>query len=160
MATLPTSSPDSGARMPSDADEKRVNRHRVRTLIRAFNRIILNPLMLRFAGRQGFYAAVVRHVGRRSGRSFATPVVMVSTSDGFVMPLPYGAETDWCRNILAAGSCSVQYQGTIYQVDSPRIITAAEGLPAFPARQQRSFRLFKIRQFLQVRRVDASSLPA
>ena len=37
-----------------------------RTLIRTSNKYLLNPLMLRLAGRRFWYASVIRHTGRRS----------------------------------------------------------------------------------------------
>ena len=42
--------------------------------VRVFNKRLLNPLMLRFAGRKYWYASVIEHTGRRSGKHFATPV--------------------------------------------------------------------------------------
>ena len=68
--------------------------------IRRFNREIGNPLLLTMSERGGSYPAIIHHLGRSSGRSYATPVVAEPVSDGFVIPLPYGADTDWCRNVL------------------------------------------------------------
>ena len=42
--------------------------------VRAFNKRLLNPLMLRLAGRKYWYASVIEHTGRRSGKHYATPV--------------------------------------------------------------------------------------
>jgi hypothetical protein len=36
----------------------------------------VNPGMLRIAGRRWSPWAIVRHVGRRSGRAYATPVIL------------------------------------------------------------------------------------
>ena len=81
--------------------------------IRRFNRAILNPLMLRVADRfHGTYPAVVHHVGRRSGRRYRTPVVAQPIRGGFVIPLPYGTDTDWCRNVRAAGHFTHRASGS------------------------------------------------
>src|SRR3954452_3417920 len=47
--------------------------------------------------------ALVRHVGRRSGRAYATPLVVARVAGGFVVELTYGPDVDWYRNITAAG---------------------------------------------------------
>jgi hypothetical protein len=78
-----------------------------RRLTIRFNKSFLNPLMLRMASRRRTYYAALRHVGRRSGRTYVTPVVAKLASDHtVVIPLPYGADTDWCRNLLAAGGAA------------------------------------------------------
>jgi deazaflavin-dependent oxidoreductase (nitroreductase family) len=125
-----------------------------RTMIRQFNRAILNPLMLRIAGRRGStYPAVVCHVGRRSGRRYRTPVVALPVPDGFIIPLPYGSDTDWCRNVRAAGRFTIERGGQAYEVDSPTLIAAEKALPLVPDRYQRVWRRFRIRQFLGTRLV-------
>ncbi|GFG50325.1 hypothetical protein MAGR_17660 [Mycolicibacterium agri] len=64
----------------------------VRDAIRMFNKHVLNPAMLHLAGRKHFYAGVIRHTGRRSGKRYTTsltgaPVASIaaraSCSDAF-----------------------------------------------------------------------------
>jgi hypothetical protein len=50
----------------------------VRDAVRVFNKYALNPVMMHLAGRKYWYAAVIRHVGRRSRQAYATPVVAAS----------------------------------------------------------------------------------
>ena len=92
-----------------------INRERLLKQVRFFNRRFLNPLMLRFAGREGSYDAIVQHVGRTSGKSYRTPVVATPIKDGFVIPLPYGTNVDWLRNIQAAGGATLHWNGRDYQ---------------------------------------------
>lgn len=48
------------------------------------------------------YLAVVHHVGRRSGRHYATPVNVFQDGEDIVVPLPYGSVSDWvCRRVRA-----------------------------------------------------------
>jgi hypothetical protein len=69
----------------------------------------LNPLMLSLAGgRRLSMFAVIYHRGRRSGRSYATPVSARPTADGFVISLTFGEQADWFRNVQAAGGCMVR----------------------------------------------------
>jgi len=84
--------------------------------IRIFNRWVTNPLAMTFAGRGHSPYAVVRHVGRRTLRSHATPVVASPTCDGFLIPLPYGTDVDWCRNVLAAGGCVLRRNGVDHEL--------------------------------------------
>ena len=70
--------------------------------MRVFNKHILNPAMMRLAGRKYWYASVIRHTGRSTGKEYATPVVADRVEDGFVVPLPYGTGVDWLQNVLAA----------------------------------------------------------
>ena len=67
--------------------------------VRAFNKLALNPLMLRLAGRKYWYASVIEHTGRHSGKNYATPVATERVPDGFVIPLPYGVGVDWAAKL-------------------------------------------------------------
>src|ERR1700722_1518932 len=65
---------------------------------------------------------LVVHRGRRSGRSYQTPVSTFPTEDGFVIALTYGADkTEWVKNVLAAGGCELRTRGRVLQLDSPRV---------------------------------------
>jgi deazaflavin-dependent oxidoreductase (nitroreductase family) len=123
----------------------------VRDAVRTFNKYVLNPAMMHLAGRKHWYAAVIRHSGRRSGRNYATPVVADRVTDGFVLPLPYGTGVDWLRNVLAAGRAAVTVGGQTYDVAEPEIIDAATAGPQLSARRRRAFQRFGIDNFLKVR---------
>src|SRR5262245_26128101 len=64
---------------------------------------------------------VVEHRGRRSGRTYQTPVNVFRAENGFVLALTYAAESDWVRNVLAAGGCELHTRGRRYDLVSPRI---------------------------------------
>ena len=113
---------------------------RGRDAVRRFNRRWLNPVMLRMAGRPNWYAARLEHVGRRSGRLYATPVVAKPVTGGYAVPLPYGRHVDWLRNLEAAGRARLQVDGQRYRVANPRIVPLAEietQLPVFYRRTPR-----------------------
>jgi len=67
--------------------------------VRRIRKGIINPAMLLLAGRRHWYGAALHHIGRRSDRPYTTPVVAEPAADGFVIPLPYGTDVDWLRNI-------------------------------------------------------------
>jgi deazaflavin-dependent oxidoreductase (nitroreductase family) len=106
-------------------------------VVRRLNKWTLNPVMLRFAGRKGFYAAAIHHVGRSSGRLYATPVVAEPAPGGFVVPLPYGTGVDWLRNLRAAGSARLVVDGSTVVVGRPEIIPAAEAARFLPCGMKR-----------------------
>ncbi len=90
--------------------------------IARFNRRFTNRLTLRVAGYlPGF--AIVNHLGRKSGRAYRTPVNAFRTDEGYIIALTYGAQSDWVKNVLAAGSCELQTRGRRVRLTNPRIET-------------------------------------
>ena len=122
---------------------------------------IFNPLAMPIASA-GFVPiwGVIRHTGRKSGRQFATPIALMHTRDGFVIPLPWGEKTDWCRNVRAAGGAVVRWGGKDYAVSAPEVIDRATAGPAFFAPIRALLPMIGISRFLRVRRVDAATRAA
>src|SRR3954453_16933906 len=60
--------------------------------------------------------SLVRHVGRRSGRQYETPLILARVPGGFVAELTYGPDVDWDKNVVPAGGCTVDHQGRAYVV--------------------------------------------
>ena len=90
-----------------------------RWLARA-NRVGLNRLVSAVAPRAPGFGVIV-HQGRRSGRSYRTPVNVFRRGERFVVALTYGPESDWVQNVLAAGGCELETRGRRYQLNSPRL---------------------------------------
>jgi deazaflavin-dependent oxidoreductase (nitroreductase family) len=111
------------------------------------------PLALRSAGKKGSSLAVVRHVGRRSGRTYDTPVTAVAHGESFLIALPYGERTDWLKNVLAAGSAILVTDGQSFQIDKPEVLPIAEATLYFRRREQRLHRRFGVESALRVHRV-------
>jgi hypothetical protein len=129
----------------------------LRDRIRRFNKQTLNPAALKIAGnRSGIYAAL-KHVGRRSGREYMTPLVAHPLGDGFVIPLPYGVDVDWCRNVVAAGKCMLTWNEQEYALERPEIIPTADALSAYPLSQKIIFRVGGVKQCLWLHK---SEIPA
>jgi deazaflavin-dependent oxidoreductase (nitroreductase family) len=86
-----------------------------------FNRIVTNRVSSLVAGwLTGF--GIVEHVGRRSGGSYRTPVNVFRTSGGYVIALTYGSDTDWVKNVLAAGGCSLTVRRRQVRLGNPRLV--------------------------------------
>ncbi len=91
-----------------------------------------NAFALRFAGGRSLRLyGVVHHRGRRSARSYATPVVVRATADGFVIPLAFGEGADWFQNLRAAGGGVIRWNGKEYAVIDPVIIDWPAARSAF-----------------------------
>lgn len=118
--------------------------------LRLFTRA-MRPLALRSAGKEGSNTSVVRHVGRRSGRTYQTPVIAVQHDDSFLIALPYGKRTDWLKNVLDKGSATLVTDGHMFEVDRPEVIPMAEATAYFRPREQRMHRQFHVDSALQVR---------
>jgi deazaflavin-dependent oxidoreductase (nitroreductase family) len=118
--------------------------------VRRFNRSVLNPVMARFSGRKGFCAATIHHVGRRSGIPYATPIIAQSEPGGFLIPLLYGTDVDWLRNVLAAGRAIIDADGRTMVVEQPAVISLDEVVSRFPERLARSLRLVGTRDVLRL----------
>jgi deazaflavin-dependent oxidoreductase (nitroreductase family) len=86
-----------------------------------FNLVVTNPVARRVAGRlPGF--AIVTHVGRRSGRTYRTPVNLFRAGERYVIPLTYGSDSQWVRNVVAAGECEVETRGERIDLVAPEVV--------------------------------------
>ncbi|MGC1645995.1 MAG: nitroreductase family deazaflavin-dependent oxidoreductase [Candidatus Sulfotelmatobacter sp.] len=74
-----------------------------------------------FAGRlPGF--GILAHVGRKSGKVYRTPVNIFRASNGFIIALTYSSQSEWVKNLLAAGECELQTHGKKYQLSAPKVV--------------------------------------
>jgi deazaflavin-dependent oxidoreductase (nitroreductase family) len=79
---------------------------------------------------------VLHHVGRTSGREYEVPIVARRTSTGFVIPLPFGERTQWVKNVIARGGCTIRWNGADYRLTDPRVLDIAEVQDAFSGVQR------------------------
>ncbi|CAN5599026.1 nitroreductase family deazaflavin-dependent oxidoreductase [soil metagenome] len=97
-----------------------------------FNRSFTNRIIARFAGRLP-PLAIIHHVGRKSGKSYVTPIVVFRRADIFVIVMTYGIETEWSKNVLAAKGCAIEYRGKQIALTEPRLTSFAEFRDQMPA---------------------------
>ena len=127
-------------------------------VVRRFARAVVNPRVLATAGTPGASASVIRHVGRKTGRPYQTPVAAEPTGDGFVIALPYGTTANWVKNALVSGSATIVDEGTTYRVDQPEIVPLALMADHFPLKDRRNLDRFRVDQCLRLRRTDQTEL--
>jgi deazaflavin-dependent oxidoreductase (nitroreductase family) len=133
----------------------------VRMVIRPMTKA-LNPVIVRFAGRRHFsMAAQIQHVGRRSGRVYVTPASAHVHGDMILIALTFGNQSDWSRNVRAAGGCLVRINGRTYHATDPRFLSREEASPLFKAAfspmQRAGIRLLGVREFMRLHAVPAES---
>jgi deazaflavin-dependent oxidoreductase (nitroreductase family) len=107
----------------------------------------LNPLTRRLARSSFGPFSIVRHIGRRSGKLYETPIIVGPVKDGFVIELTYGHDVDWHKNVLAAGGCTVIWHGKEYVIDKIEPLDTQTGRAAFSPPQQLILRLLRRKHF-------------
>jgi deazaflavin-dependent oxidoreductase (nitroreductase family) len=120
----------------------------------------LNPVMRKLAGRRHvMMAAQIHHVGRRSGKQYVTPAGARLVGDTFVIPLTFGNQSDWSRNVRAAGGCEIRLDGTDYRAVQPRLADRGQAGPvvreAFGPVVRAMFRMLGIKQYLLLQRAES-----
>jgi deazaflavin-dependent oxidoreductase (nitroreductase family) len=93
---------------------------------------VTNRITACFAGRLPPFA-IVHHVGRTSGKEYATPVLVFRRGSDFIIALTYGLKTEWCKNVLAADGCTLEYRGRRYEVDKPVLAELDDVQDSVPA---------------------------
>ena|SRR5438132_3313195 len=125
---------------------------------------MLNPLIVKLAGRRHFrMAAQIRHVGRRSGRTYTTPVSARRSGDTVLIALTFGNQSDWSRNVRSGGGGSIRIEGEDLDVTQPQVLSRQEAKPlvqsAFSRLERASFRMLGIKQVMVLRVASAERAP-
>jgi deazaflavin-dependent oxidoreductase (nitroreductase family) len=85
-----------------------------------FNRKVTNVITSRFAPwAPGF--GIMTHQGRHSGQLYRTPVNVFPRGDKYVVALTYGPDSDWVKNVLAAGEADLRARGRMVHLTAPRL---------------------------------------
>jgi deazaflavin-dependent oxidoreductase (nitroreductase family) len=65
---------------------------------------------------------ILTHVGRKSGKVYRTPINVFRVSNGFIIALTYSSQSEWVKNVLAAGGCDLKTRGKKYQLSAPNVL--------------------------------------
>jgi deazaflavin-dependent oxidoreductase (nitroreductase family) len=109
----------------------------------------LNPLATPLMRRLPPFA-VLHHRGRRTGRSYDTPVQAYPAPDGWVVGLAYDRNSAWVLNLLAAGGGEMTRAGHRYRMTQPRRV-GRESLELLPVWAVPQMHMVGIDDFLQFR---------
>jgi len=116
---------------------------------RSFRKVgkTVNPFVVPMAGRVP-PLAVVHHVGRRSGRSYQTPVMAFPTPEGWVVALFYGDDVQWLRNARGPRTVALTRSGRRHEVSEVRVLDASAGTPRIPAWARAVVRPVRVRSYV------------
>jgi deazaflavin-dependent oxidoreductase (nitroreductase family) len=114
-----------------------------------FNRAYANRLIGRTVSAMPGFGAVLHH-GRSTGRLYRTPVMVFRSGGDVVFALPYGADSDWVRNVLAAGGCDLLTGGRAFHLAEPRVYTD-ESQHDVPAPVRVVLRRLRVTSFMALR---------
>jgi deazaflavin-dependent oxidoreductase (nitroreductase family) len=107
-----------------------------------FNRHVTNPIQRMWAGWAPSFG-ILEHIGRRSGKQYRTPLTVfdaeVDGKPGVAIPLAYGPERDWLKNIQAAGGGRMRRHGKTFGVASPETVTKEQATPHIAGASRRLF---------------------
>ena len=103
-----------------------------RTRMWRFRRVVnryVNPVTRPVAKRLPSFA-VLTHRGRKTGRTYRTPLNVFRRGDDYFFFLTYGSDVQWVKNVLAAGSCSIETRGRVVELVEAELVTDPELRPA------------------------------
>ena len=78
--------------------------------IQVVNKHITNKILIHISGKDLGLFAILTHTGRKSGKIYQIPIIVVPAENGFVIALTYGKKTDWYENVKAKGGCSLTWR--------------------------------------------------
>jgi deazaflavin-dependent oxidoreductase (nitroreductase family) len=93
---------------------------------------------------------ILTHRGRKSGRTYHTPVNVFRRGDVYLFFPTYGSDAHWVKNILATGSCSIETRGQVVELVEPELVTDPE-LRLMPPFVQFFGRRIGVTQLLRMR---------
>ncbi len=116
---------------------------------------VSNRIFLKISGGPLRAYSIVLHTGRTSGVEYRNPVSAYQLGDGFVIPVLYGIESQWVRNVMAVGRFMLRTKNRDYPLERPEIIPPARALPAFPRWQRALLKSRNIQTFVLGHRADS-----
>jgi hypothetical protein len=116
--------------------------------------------MIQSAGSTRSEFALVRHVGRRSGKSYETPIIVMPMGEDFVIALTYGPKVDWYRNLQAAGQGTLLWHGRAYPIGKSESMDRTLALSAFSPLQRFILRFVGLQHFVRVKSIPSESVRA
>lgn len=129
---------------------------------------LVNRVVDPWLERQGVVASsrgelgVLEHVGRRSGILRRTLIHPVPAEDGYRIIVPIGDQSEWARNVLAAGHCRLDLGDRVLELGEPVLETPSEVPGLVPVVRALfewlGFRYLRLRT-LHVLEGDAASRP-
>jgi deazaflavin-dependent oxidoreductase (nitroreductase family) len=67
------------------------------------------------------YFAIISYRGRKSGKSYRTPMNVFRDGEGYVFALTYGSDVQWVQNVFAAGEADLQIRNKTIHLVAPEL---------------------------------------
>ena len=137
-------------------DNETLGRTRMWGLRHVVNRYI-NPLTRPVARKLPTFA-ILTHRGRKSGRTYRTPINVFRRADEYFFFLTYGSDVQWVKNVLATGCCSIETRGRVVELVEPELVTDPELRPAPPHVRLVERRIAGVTQYLKMRASSSAQI--
>jgi deazaflavin-dependent oxidoreductase (nitroreductase family) len=135
----------------SDIERKERLEHKRLQNKRFNNKVIMSM------GRAGHRLSVfglLKHTGRKSGKQYCTPVRLVKEGKSFIIPLTYGENSSWYKNLLSLNMIELGWQGKTYHVGNPELLELSQGNKKFPWISRVLFKRDGLEKFVKVTEID------
>lgn len=100
--------------------------------------------------------AIIRYRGRKTGKTYRTPMTVFRDGNDYVFVLPYSSDVQWVKNVLAAGAADLEIRRlTIHLVDPVLFTDPTRHLMPWPVRSL--LRFAQVTEFLRMRPQVTSS---
>ena len=100
--------------------------------LRTFVKHFVNPILRIATHSSRGPFALLRHVGRKSGKTYEIPIMVWRVEDGFVIALTYGPQVDWLRNLQATRQGTLCWHKKEYMFQTPVFVDEKTALLALP----------------------------
>ena len=118
-----------------------------------FRRVVtryVSPVLRPIARRLPTFGILI-YRGRKSGNTYRTPINVFRRGDTYVFFLTYGSDAQWVKNVLVAGSCSLETRGRIVELAEPVLVHDPELRPAPPVVRFVERRIAGATEYLRMR---------
>ena len=126
-----------------------------RTRMWRFRRVVtryISPVLGPIARRLPTFG-ILTYRGRKSGNTYRTPINVFRRGDAYFFFLTYGSDAQWVKNVLAAGSCSLETRGRTVELVEPVLVNDPELRPAPPVVRFVERRIAGATEYLRMRAV-------
>jgi deazaflavin-dependent oxidoreductase (nitroreductase family) len=115
----------------------------------------INPITRPVASKLPTFG-ILTHRGRKSGLTYRTPINVFRRGDDYFFFLTYGSDVQWVKNVLAAGSCSIETRGRVVELVEPELITDPDLRRAPPHVRFVERRIAGVTQYLRMRAASST----
>jgi deazaflavin-dependent oxidoreductase (nitroreductase family) len=122
----------------------------IRRWLARVNRRAANHLTAPFARYVPGFGVII-HRGRKTDRVYQTPVMVFAAPDGYTVALIYGAESQWVKNVIAAGGCDLQTRGRVEELVAGRVFHD-ESRASVPWLPRKVLGMLRVADFLSLTR--------